>query len=80
MTRTYIPYPFYWDDVPVDLSFVFENEKPAGKHGFLTVKGKDFVFEDGAEARFWGTNFNSGLNFPPAEFSEKMPNASRKSA
>ncbi len=72
MTRTYIPYPFYWDDVPVDLSFVFENEKPAGKHGFLTVKGKDFVFEDGAEARFWGTNFNSGLNFPPAEFSEKI--------
>jgi uncharacterized membrane protein len=26
----YIPYPFYWDDVPIDISFVFKNEKPAG--------------------------------------------------
>lgn len=72
MSSKWIPYPFYWDDVPVDISFVFENEKPAGKHGFLTVKGKDFVFEDGTEARFWGTNFNGGLNFPPPEFSEKL--------
>ncbi|MEA4847574.1 MAG: hypothetical protein VB106_10120, partial [Clostridiaceae bacterium] len=68
----YIPYPFYWDDVPVDLSFVFEKEKPAGKHGFLKVAGDKFVFEDATEARFWGTNFNSGLNFPPYSFSEKL--------
>jgi hypothetical protein len=68
----YIPYPFYWDDVPIDLSFIFENEKPAGKHGFLKVHGSRFAFEDGTEARFWGTNFNSGLNFPPFSFSEKI--------
>jgi len=24
--RNYIPYPFYWDDVPIDISFVFEKE------------------------------------------------------
>lgn len=70
--REFIPYPFYWDDVPVDLSFIYKNEKPAGKHGFLKVKGDKFVFEDGTEARFWGTNFNSGLNFPPFEFSKAV--------
>jgi len=68
----FVPYPFYWDDVPIDLSFIYENEKPAGKHGFLKVEGSRFVFEDGTEARFWGTNFNSGLNFPPFGFSEKV--------
>ncbi|MGI6538121.1 MAG: hypothetical protein ACOX22_07300 [Caldicoprobacterales bacterium] len=68
----YIPYPFYWDDVPIDISFVFKNEKPAGRHGFLKVSGSDFVFEDGTKAKFWGTNFNSGLNFPPHDFAEKL--------
>jgi len=68
----FISYPFYWDDAPVDLSFIFENEKPAGRHGFLKVKGDKFVFKDGTEARFWGTNFNSSLDFPPFEFSKKV--------
>lgn len=71
-SEKFIPYPFYWDDVPVDLSFIYENEKPAGKHGFLEVQGDKFVFEDGKEAKFWGTNFNSRCNFPSAEFSEKV--------
>jgi hypothetical protein len=61
-----------WDDVPVDLSFIYEDEKPAGRHSFLRVKEDKFVFEDGTEARFWGTNFNSGLNFPNYDFSEKI--------
>lgn len=68
--RKFMPYPFYWDDVPIDVSFVFEGEKPAGKHGFLKANGEDFIFEDRTKAKFWGTNFNSGLNFPPFDFSE----------
>ena len=60
------------DQVPVDISFVFDREKPAGKHGFLTVKGDQFVFEDGVEGRFWGTCFNSGACFPPHEYSEMV--------
>ena len=68
----WIPFPAYYDDAPVDISFVFKGEAPAGKHGFLLVKGPDFVFEDGTKARFWGTNFNSGGNFPPHEYSEKV--------
>jgi len=31
-------------------------DPPAGKHGFLTVRGEHFVFQDGTRARFWGTN------------------------
>ena len=29
-------------------------EAPTGKHGFVTVKGDRFVFEDGTPTRFWG--------------------------
>jgi hypothetical protein len=50
----WVPFEYPWDDAPLDLSFLYEKEKPAGIHGFLTVKGSKFVFEDGTEARFWG--------------------------
>jgi len=29
-------------------------EAPTGRHGFVTVQGDRFVFEDGTPARFWG--------------------------
>ncbi len=67
-----IPYPLLWDKMPVDISYIFADEKPAGKHGFLKQKGEKLVFEDGTEARFWGTNFNSGANFPEHSHSEKV--------
>ncbi len=68
----YIPYPFSPYDVPVDISFLFRNEKPAGRHGFLKAIGDHFEFEDGTPARFWGTNFNGGGNFPEFAYSEKL--------
>ncbi len=71
-TKRYIPFNFYWDDAPIDLSHIYENEKPAGRHGFLQVKEDKFIFEDGSEARFWGTNFNSAGNFPSHGHSEKL--------
>lgn len=67
-----IPYTLPWDDMPIDLSFMYKNDKPAGKHGFLKAEGEKFAFEDGTEARFWGVNFNSGQNFPSHEHSEKV--------
>lgn len=67
-----IPYTLPWDDMPIDLSFMYKNEKPAGKHGFLKAQGEKFAFEDGTEARFWGVNFNSAQNFPSHEHSEKV--------
>jgi len=68
----YIPYPMYPLDTPIDISFVFKDEKPAGKHGFLKAVGDHFEFEDGTKVAFWGTNFNGGANFPEFEYSEKL--------
>ena len=67
----YIPTPAYPDSMPVDISFVFADEKPAGKHGFLKPDGDHFIFEDGAPGRFWGVNFNGGANFPEHADAEK---------
>lgn len=67
-----IPFPMFYDDVPIDLRFVYADEKPAGKHGFMKVNGDSFAFEDGSPARFWGTNFNSGGCFPSFDYSEKV--------
>ena len=33
-------------------------EAPTGKHGFVTVKGDSFVFEDGTPIRFWGAQMD----------------------
>ena len=60
----YIQMPAYVDSMPVDISFVFADEKPAGKHGFVKVQGDQFVFEDGTPVRFWGVNFNGAACFP----------------
>ena len=67
-----IKYYLPWDNLPIDISFVFDEEKPAGKHGFLKTKGREFVFEDGTPAKFWGSNFNSGSCFPPKDHAPKL--------
>ncbi len=73
MEKNFRPFTLHWNDqVPIDISFVFEHEKPAGKHGFLTVQGEQLVFADGAPGRFWGTNFNSGANFPEHAYAEMV--------
>jgi len=68
----WIPFEYPWDEAPIDLSFIYEAEKPAGKHGFLTICEGVFVFEDGTPAKFWGTNLNSAANFPSHEQAEKV--------
>ena len=68
----FIPYPFNPTDAAIDISFVFKNERPAGKHGFLTVKGAEFCFEDGTPGRFWGTNLNGGACFPEHDYAKKL--------
>ena len=68
----YIPVPAYPDKMPVDISFVFEKEKPAGKHGFVRADGDDLRFEDGTLAKFWGVNFNGGACFPDKDYAPKV--------
>ncbi|MHB1296819.1 MAG: glycoside hydrolase 5 family protein [Anaerolineae bacterium] len=64
MTSSWRPFTLAWNDAPIDLSFLYAHERPAGKHGFLQANGRKLRFEDGTEGRFWGTCFNSGANFP----------------
>jgi hypothetical protein len=52
-----------WNRSPVDLSFLNDAEKPAGKHGFVRVVKGRMQFEDGAPARFWGTNITASALF-----------------
>jgi len=68
----YFPMPAFPDKMPVDISFVFEDEKPAGKHGFLKVDGENLRFEDGTLAKFWGVNFNGGACFPDKDYAPKV--------
>lgn len=48
------------------------NDAPAGKHGFLTTKGDQFVFEDGTPFWFWGINIVAGAGFPDKATAEKI--------
>ncbi len=59
-----------WDKAPVNLSFLLD--APAGKHGFLGIKGGRFVFEDGTEARFWGTTLTGSACFPPHDLAPQI--------
>jgi len=67
-----VPFVLLWDKMPIDISFLWEDEKPAGRHGYLRAEGEKLVFEDGTEVKFWGTNFNSGANFPEHSHAEKV--------
>lgn len=58
-------YPFkpadYFKSNTMDLSEWLD--KPAGRHGFLQIRGKDYKFEDGTPAKFWGVNICSDEPF-----------------
>jgi hypothetical protein len=52
-----------WRTVPIDLSFLNEGERPAGRRGFVKVAGERLVHGDGTPARFWGTNVTAWALF-----------------
>jgi hypothetical protein len=47
------------DTSPVDVSFLNDKDRPAGRRGFIRADGDRLVFQDGTEARFWGTNLSA---------------------
>jgi hypothetical protein len=49
-------------------------DKPAGRHGFLQYRGKDFVFEDGTKTKFWGVNIASNSPFVKEEEATRWTN------
>lgn len=71
MKQGYAEFTMHWDDAPLDISWMFADEAPAGKHGFLRAERGQFVFADGAPGRFWGTLINSAACFPPHDVAEK---------
>jgi len=52
-----------WRTSAVDLSFLNETEKPAGKRGFIRADKERLVFADGTAARFWGANLTAAALF-----------------
>ena len=53
---TFLSNTIIWDAFPIDLSYLNDGERPAGRHGRVQIRGDQLVFEDGRPARFWGTN------------------------
>lgn len=49
------------------LSLAHFLDAPAGKHGFLQIRGKDYAFANGTSAKFWGVNIADHKVFPSAE-------------
>ena len=70
----WIPFPIsaYEEIEGSVLDMAWLLDPPAGCHGFLTVQGDRFVFEDGTPARFWGGNFFGEANFPEPEEARKL--------
>lgn len=64
--KDWVPLPYHFGtekDSVADLSFLLD--APAGKHGFLNVKGDRFEFEKkpGSPVRFWGCNIAEGVHW-----------------
>ena len=68
----FIPVYMHPDSMPVDISFVFKDEVPAGKHGFAKADGENIYFEDGTLAKFWGVMFNGAACFPTHDVAEQV--------
>lgn len=68
ITENWIENPLPWDSFPIDLSFL--NHKPAGKYGFLKVKGENFVFDGNKKIKFFGVNLSGEQCFPEKEDAE----------
>jgi hypothetical protein len=61
-----------WATSPVDLSFLNQLERPAGKHGFLKPVGEKLAFTDGTPVRFWGTNLTARALFRTTQDSVRL--------
>lgn len=56
-----------YDDVPVDLSFLNADDRPAGKHGPIRIEGERYLRGDGQPLRLWGTNVTGNSLFDPSD-------------
>lgn len=54
------------------LDFSWLNDAPAGKHGFVTSQGDQFVFEDGTPVKFFGVNLGFEAAMPEKKMAEAV--------
>lgn len=54
------------------LDFSWLNDAPAGKHGFVTSRGDQFVFEDGTPVKFFGVNLGFEAAMPEKAMAEAV--------
>ena len=67
-TADFQPYPMDWRDNANSLSDVsFLLDAPAGKRGFIGVRGGHFATADGARFRIWGVNATAAATVPARE-------------
>ncbi|MDR7435875.1 MAG: hypothetical protein QN189_12225 [Armatimonadota bacterium] len=68
------PFSVFWDDRSPTATHMGNLllDPPAGKHGFPTLHGDRFQFEDGTQTKFWGVNLSQGANFPDHEIAERL--------
>lgn len=55
---------------PLDVSWALD--APAGKHGYITRQGENFVFEDGKKIRFWGCDVVANCVFLEKEKTDDL--------
>jgi Cellulase (glycosyl hydrolase family 5)/Carbohydrate binding domain len=67
-TPDWFPFPIrVSDSTPSATDLSSLNDKPAGKNGYVTVKGEQLLDGAGKPLRLYGTNFCFGANFPEPE-------------
>ena len=54
------------------LDFSWLNDAPAGKHGYVTSQGDQFVFEDGTPVKFFGVNLGFEAAMPEKTMAEAV--------
>jgi hypothetical protein len=57
--NAWVQIPNNWQDTSIDLSFLNQEDIPAGRRGFIKANKDKLEFADGSEARFWGTNISA---------------------
>jgi Cellulase (glycosyl hydrolase family 5) len=56
-----------WNDTPIDLSFLNDDDRPAGVHGPVRIDGEQLLRGDGVPLKLWGTNVVSYALFSPGD-------------
>ena len=69
--KSWFPFVISYDGADNASSVAHLLDAPAGKHGFVRVKGSDFITDKG-QIRFNGTNLTGPANFPEHDVADRL--------